>query len=301
MVYQYDKVVALSKSLDSNVNDSGVHLESISIVTPPNKVLYTVGEIFDPTGMEVIGNLSNGKSVYIKLPDLTFNPSGPLLDGTEAVQVVLDWGSLILSAVQDITVSLALEWWSPKMTSDTKPEPYVASATNFYSSSFAPWKAFDNNKSTCWAETYPGFENCIMFDFGFQTLIYGFSITPAPAQHAVGFPVQFDFQGSNDNTEWVAILHGDVSGIPTEPVSFTFRKGESYRYYRLTHMTYETENMMCRIGELMFLMPIADEATIELPQSAQFELELPQEFTAVTAVTATYVDTNLTIDDKDET
>lgn len=38
----------------------GATLERIEVTTPPDKVVYTEGEVFDPTGMEVIGSYSNG-------------------------------------------------------------------------------------------------------------------------------------------------------------------------------------------------------------------------------------------------
>ena len=53
-----------------------VTLDSISVEKNPTKMSYYVGETFDPTGMEVVANYSNGKKVAVS--DYTIDKTGAL-------------------------------------------------------------------------------------------------------------------------------------------------------------------------------------------------------------------------------
>lgn len=83
---------------------SGVTLDSIEITTPPNKVSYSVGDFFDPTGMSVWANFSNGYGLYVNHSDLTFEPDGPLDEWTDSVTIQFQWGVETASVAQIIKV-----------------------------------------------------------------------------------------------------------------------------------------------------------------------------------------------------
>lgn len=141
----------------------GVQLESISIAAPPLKTNYYAGETFDPTGMVVYANYSNGQSMYVNHSNLTFDPSGPLPAGTTSVTVNFQWGIKMVSASQPISIVTAMCFgvvWdyseaSPaltRLTPTTDPnshvtetvaaEPIPAIATGSGSSpfdSYLPW------------------------------------------------------------------------------------------------------------------------------------------------------------------
>lgn len=116
----------------------GVQLESITIVNPPYKTYYYEGDEFDPTGMTVYANYSNGQSLYVNLSNLTFTPSGPLSSETSSITVNFQWGIKMVSASQPISIvtiaCFGVVWdysnESPKLTrltSDADPNGYVTS------------------------------------------------------------------------------------------------------------------------------------------------------------------------------
>lgn len=83
----------------------GVRLEAIEIAAPPLKTHYSTGDVFQPAGMEVYASFSNGLSMPVDHANLTFDPSGPLEEGTAAVTVNFQWGLKLVSASQPISVS----------------------------------------------------------------------------------------------------------------------------------------------------------------------------------------------------
>lgn len=119
----------------------GVQLESITIINPPNKTYYYAGDVFDPTGMTVRANYSNGQSLYVNLSNLTFSPSGPLTSETTSITVNFQWGIKMVSASQPISVVTVMCFgvvWdysdpSPQLTRitpDTDPNGYVTVSVN---------------------------------------------------------------------------------------------------------------------------------------------------------------------------
>lgn len=119
----------------------GVQLESITIINPPNKIYYYAGDVFDPTGMTVRANYSNGQSLYVNLSNLTFSPSGPLTSDTTSITVNFQWGIKMVSASQPISVVTVMCFgvvWdysdpSPeltRLTPDTDPNGYVTVSVN---------------------------------------------------------------------------------------------------------------------------------------------------------------------------
>lgn len=135
-------------------SDGGVKLESIVIATPPQKTGYIAGEAFDPAGMTVRAVYSNGQSLSIDPSALSFDPAGPLDEGTSAVTVSFQWGTEIASAVQPVSVMTAFiygaSWDGSPSTKWTRTDlaadfpacvPYVQGAAE-YSSPFdgvMPW------------------------------------------------------------------------------------------------------------------------------------------------------------------
>lgn len=117
----------------------GVQLESISITAPPTKTLYVSGETFDPTGMTVWATYSNGQSMYVNHSNLTFDPSGPLDEGTVSVTVNFQWGLKMVSASQPVIVApypifgVVWDYSNPstaltRLTPETDPNNYATTA-----------------------------------------------------------------------------------------------------------------------------------------------------------------------------
>ena len=91
-----------------------VTLESIAITAPPNTVSYKTGSLFDPTGMSVWAEFSNGYGLYVNHADLVFDPAGPLEEGTTSVTVRFSWGGETAETSQTVTVKsgqiYGVEW-----------------------------------------------------------------------------------------------------------------------------------------------------------------------------------------------
>lgn len=81
---------------------SSLTLESLSITTPPTQTEYTAGDSFNPAGMVVAANFSNGASLSIT--NYTCSPAALTASDT-AVTVSLTFGSETKSVQQPVTVN----------------------------------------------------------------------------------------------------------------------------------------------------------------------------------------------------
>lgn len=72
--------------LPSMIED--VVIESIEITKMPNKLVYEEFETFDPTGMEVTANLSDGTTRVLDPSEYIVRPSGPLTASNSFVTVI---------------------------------------------------------------------------------------------------------------------------------------------------------------------------------------------------------------------
>lgn len=136
----------------------GVTVERIEITAPPDKTKYGPGDTFDPTGMAVWVVLSNGYEMYANHSDLSFDPAGPLEEGTDTVTVSFHWGDQVISTEQQIEVTevpavqiygVEWDWGSGNSTKGTRtdasadfPDPSPAVNNGTGSSSFdnlMPW------------------------------------------------------------------------------------------------------------------------------------------------------------------
>lgn len=133
---------------------------------------------------------------------------------------------------------LEYEWWSPHMTSDTTPEPYVVSADSLLNDSYPAFNAFDGNIDvlSSWISSN-GNTHWIQIDMGESknVAIAGLSLFQQVGR-TERFPLVFDIQGSNDGFVWKDILKVDEKNNPfqKEEISREYYFKEShYKYYRL--------------------------------------------------------------------
>lgn len=82
----------------------GVNLESIDIVSPPEKTAYFVGQTFSPDGICVEAKFSNGFKIMVSAEELTFDAPDLLTEETTSVTVNFQWGLKMASARQEIKV-----------------------------------------------------------------------------------------------------------------------------------------------------------------------------------------------------
>lgn len=79
-----------------------ITLESVEIFTPPNRTVYTVGQTFDSTGLEVIARYNVGLSKFIT--NYTLSPTGPLTIDDEFITISYTEGGTTKTTQQPITV-----------------------------------------------------------------------------------------------------------------------------------------------------------------------------------------------------
>lgn len=131
---------------------------------------------------------------------------------------------------------LEYEWWSPKMISDTTPEPYVVSADTKVNDLYPVFQAFDSNKNTAWI-SHNDISHWIQIDMGESknVAIAGLSLFPQ-AGHLERFPLVFDIQGSNEGFVWKDILKVDEKNNPIQEGETSreyYFKESYYKYYKL--------------------------------------------------------------------
>ena len=83
----------------------GMKLAGVSIVKPPDKLVYKSGESFDPSGMVVNAAYSNGAS--LEITGYTYSPQ-VLTDGVTEVTVSYAEGRTVKTAAQPVTVTPVL-------------------------------------------------------------------------------------------------------------------------------------------------------------------------------------------------
>ena len=129
----------------------GIKLTGISITTPPTKTSYKAGETFDPAGMVVTANYSNGAT--LTNPAYTISPAGALTASDTAVTITYTEGGVTKTATQAITVQVLIYGVSWDGTSTTllsrtddaagftNPVAYMAGISNYGSPFDAklPW------------------------------------------------------------------------------------------------------------------------------------------------------------------
>lgn len=128
------------------------------------------------------------------------------------------------------------EWWSPKMTSNSIPTPYIASASSIYSDSYPAYLAFDDDKNNFWASdmgrTVPQW---IMFDFGMKTTVNGIRIFPR-RNSLDQTPISGTIEASNDKSDWAQLSQFNIEPVVSaDPIDFMFSPVK-YRYYRIYNM-----------------------------------------------------------------
>ena len=78
------------------------NLESIEITTPPTKVNYTIGELFDKTGMVIIAKYSDGSSKVVT--NYTYTPQSELKITDTEITIVYSENNISKEVIQKITV-----------------------------------------------------------------------------------------------------------------------------------------------------------------------------------------------------
>lgn len=158
------------------------------------------------------------------------------------------------------------EWWSPKMTSDNTPSPFVASASSVQQVTpnyFPEYLAFDGTPAIdgygtggVWLSADAVGTAWIQLDTGVKTVIDGLRISPAYARSTIETAPNFLLKGSLDGNTWNDI--GNWSNITwgrvDEYQEFMLDKPVVYRFYRIeaSAKLIETYNGRVGYGDIQF-------------------------------------------------
>lgn len=150
-------------------------------------------------------------------------------------------------------------WWSPHMTSNTSPTPYVTSQSSQVGN-YPAYHAFDGNPATM-SHTNNVEDSWIQFDFGDKTeTIKGIKFVSAATSsfdYDKAIPKSFTLSGSSDGNSWTSIYESDgseyESSSPGAAHEYTFGP-VSYRYYRVTSKGNYINNHYLVISEIEFLV-----------------------------------------------
>ena len=156
------------------------------------------------------------------------------------------------------------KWWSPKMTANNAPSPYVASADSEYTSTggggtYYAFRAFDgkfsgNSLSGGWYSSKPN--AWIQFDFGAATSVAGIRMLPKMYSNWCElFPKSFTIHWSDDGENWTMLVADD--GTDYDPYSgewreIMFEHTEKHRYFRISCLSNYGQYQQSAIDEIEF-------------------------------------------------
>lgn len=144
-----------------------------------------------------------------------------------------------------------LVWWSPKMTSNTAPAPYVASGN--YNTEW--WGIFDNSTSTRFI--YLGNGSYALFDFGTAEAIYGIEVYYVDKTKT---PQSIVVKGSINGSDWMDIGASSVTPPSDDAVGvwieYRFGSPKSFRYFRYSVVV--TGSTSVAVSDIQFLRPASD-------------------------------------------
>ena len=100
-----DKIVIGEDTAVKAVYSSEVALSTINVVSGPDRVVYTVGDEFDPKGMVIEAVYTDGSKKPIPNEDLVFEPSGALTSAHTSVTVFYTENMVTRTTTVAITVS----------------------------------------------------------------------------------------------------------------------------------------------------------------------------------------------------
>ena len=130
-------------------------------------------------------------------------------------------------------LEMEYNYFSPLMTSNSTPAPYIISASNIYDNSYNSYKAFDSNMSTEWcSKSVPAW---IKIDLGKPVLLNALKITSGETTSCCA--LNFTIEGSNDDTDYIVLKQYSTSAwatATTREIAFDAGKIGKYRYIKIT-------------------------------------------------------------------
>ena len=91
-------------------NPDPVRLVSVEVTTDPNRTVYSIGDVFDPTGMVVTAKYSDGSQRTLSSGEYSFSPNGPLTENDSSITVSYgefsDTVDILVADPGDFTVTI---------------------------------------------------------------------------------------------------------------------------------------------------------------------------------------------------
>ena len=91
-------------------NPDPVRLVSVEVTTDPNRTVYSIGDVFDPTGMVVTAKYSDGSQRILSSEEYSFSPNGPLTENDSSITVSYgefsDTVDILVADPGDFTVTI---------------------------------------------------------------------------------------------------------------------------------------------------------------------------------------------------
>lgn len=163
--------------------------------------------------------------------------------------------------------------YGTKMTSNTTPAPFVASASSSYSTTYSAWKAFNGttiDNADAWITADGAKAGWVQIDLGKRTkiskvLIKNRNHTVNPLDAVATSPKDFNILGSDDGVNFKLILGvTNESWLNNESKQYHLGNIYFYRYYRVEVLSNNGANYTA-IGDILFSYI---EALTEIPSSS---------------------------------
>ncbi|OXS65584.1 hypothetical protein B1B04_24970 [Lysinibacillus sp. KCTC 33748] len=148
--------------------------------------------------------------------------------------------------------------YETKMTSNTVPSPFVASASSEYNSNYSAWKAFNGTINTnqydywCTNNIATGW---VQIKYDSKKIVNRIRLTSSgtTAEVTKGTPKDFNILASNDGTNFVKLgkFSDQTNWGIAETREFTFFNMTAYQYYRLEALSSNGATYVS-IGEILF-------------------------------------------------
>jgi hypothetical protein len=153
----------------------------------------------------------------------------------------------------------------PIMTNNTEPSG-VASAQSVIAEGYEAFRAMNGittGEDGWFSEnTVPQF---LKYQFAYAQIVTGYSLTAPDSGNYNYMARDWDFQGSNDNSNWTTLdSQADISFTQKQTRNFTFSNTTAYIYYRLNVTDNNYTNKRVIINEIqLFTDSIFSESTIK--------------------------------------
>lgn len=223
----------------------------------------------------ILHGTQQGKEIQLDVPFTKHNyineSSVANVSGKMFTQDVGKINTLNIKEVRDSnSFKPVFTWYETKMTSNTAPSPYVASASSEYVSQvgggiFSAYLAFNGQMKTtapldCWATSNNINTGHLQIDFGKPIEINVYSISTRGEKTTAQFaftsaPKSWKLKASNDSVSFDVIHEVSNETSWSENSSekfFTLPKQVSYRFYRLNVTQNNGNAYYLAIGQLKF-------------------------------------------------